>query len=173
MKQSVAVLESNLETREDYRRKLLARRREVLGGLNIRFDTLASMGSVADDDRAQISHIEFLSLHRNRMDYMQLRLVDEALDRIESGDYGLCLEQAAAGGELGALLCQVPGKAGRVDSPPLIQKAGTRRRESRLETLENSVTSGSGLVRPRADRASSALPTCPPRQPAAPPPGRL
>ncbi|HTX38793.1 MAG TPA: TraR/DksA C4-type zinc finger protein [Bryobacteraceae bacterium] len=92
MRQSVAVLESGLENKEDYRRKLLERRREVLGGLNIRFDTLASMGSVADDDRAQISHIEFLSLHRNRMDYMQLRLVDEALDRIDSGDYGVCLE---------------------------------------------------------------------------------
>ncbi|HXW13626.1 MAG TPA: TraR/DksA family transcriptional regulator [Terriglobia bacterium] len=77
---------------EAYRRKLLERRREVLSGLNSRFDTLASMGNVAEDDRAEISHREFLSLQRNRMDYNQLRLVDEALDRIESGDYGICLE---------------------------------------------------------------------------------
>jgi len=79
-------------TNEAYRRKLLERRREVLSGLNTRFDTLASMGNVAEDDRAEISHREFVSLQRNRMDYTQLRLVNEALDRMESGDYGICLE---------------------------------------------------------------------------------
>jgi DnaK suppressor protein len=78
-------------TNNDYRRILLERRQEVLRGLNTRFDTLASMGPIAEDDRAQISHSEFLSLHRNSMNYVQLRLVDEALDRLESGDYGFCL----------------------------------------------------------------------------------
>jgi len=87
MKESVALLDMN----EDYRRNLLERRKEVLRGLNIRFETLASIGPIADDDRAQISHSEFLSLHRNSMAYAQLRLVDEALDRLESGDYGVCL----------------------------------------------------------------------------------
>jgi len=29
--------------------------------------------------------------HLNSMDYTQLRLVDEALDRLNSGDYGVCL----------------------------------------------------------------------------------
>jgi DnaK suppressor protein len=87
MTKSTAVLESH----EDYRRRLLERRQEVLGALGARFDTLASMGRVAEDDQAQISHDEFLSLRRNSMDYKQLRLVNEALDRIESGDYGVCL----------------------------------------------------------------------------------
>ncbi len=88
MKKSLAAA----PTQEDYRRKLLERRREVLSGLNVRFDTLATMGSVAEEDRAQISHSEFLSLQRNQMDYAQLRMVDEALDRMESGEYGICLE---------------------------------------------------------------------------------
>jgi len=87
MKGSVAVP----ETHADYRRRLLEKRREVLSGLGARFDTLASMGRVAEDDRAQITHEEFVSLRRNSMDYSQLRLVDEALDRIASGDYGICL----------------------------------------------------------------------------------
>jgi DnaK suppressor protein len=88
MRRSIAAREAN----EDYRERLLEKRREVLSGLGLgRFDTLASMGRVADDDRAQVTHDEFLSLHRNRMDYTQLRLVDEALDRIDSGDYGTCL----------------------------------------------------------------------------------
>ncbi len=87
MKRSVAVL----ETHDDYRRRLLDKRREVLRGLGTRFDTLASMGSVAEDDRAQVTHDESVSLQRNSMDYKQLRLVNEALDRMESGDYGICL----------------------------------------------------------------------------------
>jgi DnaK suppressor protein len=49
------------------------------------------MGRVAEDDQAQLSHDEFVSLHLNSLDYAQLRLVQEALDRLESGDYGACL----------------------------------------------------------------------------------
>ena len=88
MKRRIAVEESH----DEYRERLLERRREVLNGLSLRFDTVAGMGRVADDDRAQISHSEFLSVQRNRMDYSELRLVEEALDRIASGDFGICLE---------------------------------------------------------------------------------
>jgi RNA polymerase-binding transcription factor len=87
MRRTIAAVETN----ENYKVKLLEKRREVLRGLGGRFDTLAAMGRVAEDDQAQISHDEFLSLQRNRMDYTQLRLVNEALDRIASGDYGTCL----------------------------------------------------------------------------------
>lgn len=74
-----------------YREDLLAKRQEVVSGLGIKFDTLARMGRVAEDDQAQISHEEFLSLRKNNLDYGQLRLIEEALDRLESGDYGVCL----------------------------------------------------------------------------------
>ena|SRR5579872_2071834 len=74
-----------------YRRMLLEKRQQVLAGLGVKFDTLARMGRVAEDDQAQISHDEFVSLHLNSLDYGQLRLVNEALDRIESGDYGVCM----------------------------------------------------------------------------------
>jgi DnaK suppressor protein len=49
------------------------------------------MGRVAEEDQAQITHDEFVSLHLNSIDYLQLRLVDEALDRLNSGDYGTCM----------------------------------------------------------------------------------
>ncbi len=74
-----------------YRQKLLDKRADVLAALGVKFDTLASMGRVAEEDQAQITHDEFVSLHLNSIDYLQLRLVDEALDRLESGDYGICL----------------------------------------------------------------------------------
>ena len=74
-----------------YREMLLHKRAEVLSGLGIRFDTMARMGRVAEEDQAQITHDEFVSLHLNGLDYAQLRLVEEALDRLDSGDYGICL----------------------------------------------------------------------------------
>jgi RNA polymerase-binding transcription factor DksA len=79
------------ESTGSYRQKLLEKRTEVLSGLGIKFDTLARMGRVAEEDQAQISHDEFVSLQLNSLDYVQLRLVDEALDRLDSGDYGICL----------------------------------------------------------------------------------
>ena len=75
----------------DYRAILVEKRRSVLAGLGVKFDTLARMGRVAEDDQAQISHDEFISLRMNRLDYTQLRMVEEALDRLNSGDYGVCL----------------------------------------------------------------------------------
>ena len=79
------------ESPETYRRMLLDRRREVLSNLGGKFDTRAALGRVAEDDQAQISHDEFVSLHINSLDYRQLRMVDEALDRLDTGDYGICL----------------------------------------------------------------------------------
>ena len=70
---------------------LLTKREKVLAGLGIKFDTMAKMGRVAEEDQAQMSHDEFVSLHINSLDYVQLRLIEEALDRIKSGDYGICL----------------------------------------------------------------------------------
>lgn len=74
-----------------YRQMLLDRRAQVLSGLGIKFDTLARMGRVAEEDQAQISHDEFVSLRINSLDYTQLRMIDEALDRMDSGHYGCCL----------------------------------------------------------------------------------
>ena len=79
------------ESPEFYRRILLERRQQVLSGLGGKFDTHARMGRVAEDDQAQISHDEFISLRLNSLDYAQLRLVEEALDRLKAGDYGVCL----------------------------------------------------------------------------------
>jgi DnaK suppressor protein len=74
-----------------YEQMLLEKRERVMAGLGIKFDTIAKMGRVAEEDQAQMSHDEFVSLHLNSLDYVQLRLIEEALDRIHSGDYGVCL----------------------------------------------------------------------------------
>ena len=74
-----------------YEQMLLDKREQVMAGLGIKFDTIAKMGRVAEEDQAQMSHDEFVSLHLNSLDYVQLRLIEEALDSIHSGDYGVCL----------------------------------------------------------------------------------
>lgn len=79
------------ESKGAYRQNLLAKRADILSMLGIKFDTLARTDRVAEEDQAQITHDEFVSLHLNSLDYVQLRLVDQALDRLESGDYGICL----------------------------------------------------------------------------------
>ena len=78
------------DSHDVYRRMLEQKREEVLAslGAGARFDTL---GRVAEDDQAQISHDEFVSLRLNSLDFAQLRLIEEALDRLASGDYGICL----------------------------------------------------------------------------------
>ena len=76
---------------ESYRTMLLEKRAQVREGLGMKFDTVAKMGRIAEEDQAQISHDEFVSLQLNSLDYVQLRLVEEALDRVRSGDYGICL----------------------------------------------------------------------------------
>jgi DnaK suppressor protein len=90
---------------EAYRAMLIEKRRSVLAGLRMKFDTQARLGRVAEDDQAQISHEEFISLRRNGLDYEQLRQVEEALDRLDSGDYGVCLscEEPIAAKRLNAI----------------------------------------------------------------------
>lgn len=91
---------------EFYRSVLLARKAEVLSSLGVKFDTLAAMGRVAEEDQAQMSHDEYVSLSLNSLDFQQLGLVEEALDRIKVGDYGSC--QACGGPISGKRLKAVP-----------------------------------------------------------------
>jgi len=77
---------------ETFRGLLAAKRVELLANLDdVKFDTIAKMGRVAEEDQAQISHEEFISLRMNSMDYEKLKLVDGALERLASGGYGVCL----------------------------------------------------------------------------------
>ncbi|MGD0497626.1 MAG: TraR/DksA family transcriptional regulator [Bryobacteraceae bacterium] len=79
------------DSKQAYRRRLVEKRADVLSGLGVRFDTRAGLGRVAEDDQAQLTHDEFVSLHLNSLEHAELRLVEEALDRLDSGDYGTCL----------------------------------------------------------------------------------
>jgi DnaK suppressor protein len=88
-----------------YRDMLLDKRHSVLKSLGVKGDRLGRVDRVAEDDQAPISHEEFVSSRLNTLEYAHLRLVNEALDRIDSGDYGICLacEEPIAPKRLNAL----------------------------------------------------------------------
>jgi DnaK suppressor protein len=77
--------------RAEFERTLRARREAVLASLVAPSETRAHLGRLADDDQAQVLQHESVSLELNNLDYGKLRLIEEALDRLESGDFGQCL----------------------------------------------------------------------------------
>jgi len=136
-----------------YREMLREKRAEVLSGLGIKFDTLASMGRVAEDDQAQFLNDESVSLHLNRLDYAKLRLIEEALDRLKSGDYGICLccEEPIPPKRLNAVLGR--GIASGARKPV---RSGSR---TKCDPASRSWRSNRPARITRAALASSALPT--------------
>lgn len=81
----------NRKSEANYRNLLLARQADLVVGLDeAKFDTLASMGRVAEDDQAPLSHEEFISLQINSIDYQELKLVQSALQRLDDGRFGTC-----------------------------------------------------------------------------------
>ena len=114
-----------------YKKVLIQKREQVMAGLGMKFDTLAKMGRVAEEDQAQISHDEFISLRLNSLDYVQLRMIEEALDRIEAGDYGVCLG------------CEEPIPAKRLQAVPWAKYCVTCQQD-----LSNQQENGSTFVKP-------------------------
>jgi len=76
---------------KDAQRLLLSKRSEILSRLTGHDDSWSRLGRVADDDLAPVSHEEFVSIEMNRIGFSEFKLVEAALARIESGDYGICL----------------------------------------------------------------------------------
>ena len=77
---------------QSYRERLTQEKSHVLSSLGIKYDSLAQSGRVADEDQAQITHEEFVSMRINLLEYQKLKLVNEALERLAAGDYGICEE---------------------------------------------------------------------------------
>lgn len=80
-----------MKRQAEYERALRARREAVLANLVPPLETRAHLGRLADDDQAQMLQHESVTLELNNLDYGKLRLIEEALDRLASGDYGQCL----------------------------------------------------------------------------------
>jgi len=76
---------------ENYRKLLLAKKADLLASLRAQLDTLAGPGGEALDDQAPVFYDQFVALQVNRLDFHQLNLVGDALDRMDREDYGICM----------------------------------------------------------------------------------
>jgi DnaK suppressor protein len=74
-----------------YRQILLDKRASALAGLGAKANQLANTGRICEEDQAQYSLEEAVSITLNAFEYMQLRQIQEALDRLQGGEYGICL----------------------------------------------------------------------------------
>lgn len=86
MKREKAAVLTALACRE----LLLAKRAELIREIGGVAPGLAELGRVAEDDQAPILHDQFISLQVKKLDYQTLKQVDAALDRLATGDFGVC-----------------------------------------------------------------------------------
>lgn len=91
---------------ETYRQRLLTEREALLAEVHKKVQGLSAAERVPDDEQAQRLHEDFVHLRLSLLDAERLRLVNEALDRIEVGDYGICLN------------CDQPIPAKRLEAVP-------------------------------------------------------
>ncbi|MBI4904458.1 MAG: TraR/DksA family transcriptional regulator [Acidobacteria bacterium] len=78
-------------TKLNYGELLHSARQDALRELGLQHNNVATSDRVADDDLAMVNHDQFISGRLNKLDYDRLRLINEAIDRVNAGDYGTCL----------------------------------------------------------------------------------
>ena len=74
-----------------YRQLLLAKRTELLAPLRSKLDIFAGPAGGAPEDLAPVFHDQFVALQLSRVGFRDLKLVDAALERMKTAEYGLCL----------------------------------------------------------------------------------
>ena len=77
---------------EECRELLLTKRAELASVLQSRPGAQAQIGHVAEEDQAPVIHGEFIAVRINQISREQLDLVESALARLDSGEYGICVE---------------------------------------------------------------------------------
>jgi DnaK suppressor protein len=68
----------------------MAERARIMGGNQKDRDILVFPGGVAVEDQAPLMHDQFVAIRQHRMDLRKLKLIDAALQRLNSGDFGIC-----------------------------------------------------------------------------------
>jgi DnaK suppressor protein len=88
-----------------YRQILLSQKESALAGLGAKARVLTNADRIGEEDQAQSSLAEAVSLRLNGLEYSQLRQIQEALDRLQLGEYGICLscDESIPGKRLEAL----------------------------------------------------------------------
>jgi RNA polymerase-binding transcription factor DksA len=71
---------------------LLERKAEILSGFRSNLAVFIGPENAAVEDLAPVTHDQSVALQLNQLEFLQLKMIDAALHRIRSGEYGLCSE---------------------------------------------------------------------------------
>lgn len=90
---------------KNYRELLLAKKAELSSSVRSKLDTLTGPSGAAMEDLAPVFTDQFIALRINSLDYLQLKLIEAALVRIDSEEYGVCMDCGSpiAGARLDAI----------------------------------------------------------------------
>jgi DnaK suppressor protein len=75
---------------KNYRELLLAKKAELSSSLRSKLETLTGPSGAALEDLAPVFTDQFIALRINSLDYLQLKMIEAALARIDSEEYGVC-----------------------------------------------------------------------------------
>lgn len=76
----------------DYRMLLLAKRSELIPRCAVKLETPVHAGRQPEEDQVMVLHDEFVSMELTGLLRETIRLIDASLERLDSGDYGICVE---------------------------------------------------------------------------------
>jgi DnaK suppressor protein len=90
---------------KNYRELLLAKKAELSSSVRSKLDTLTGPSGAALEDLAPVFTDQFIAVRINSLDYLQLKLIEAALARIDSEEYGVCMDcgNAIAAARLAAI----------------------------------------------------------------------
>lgn len=74
------------------RSALLAERAALILAGRDELDVLNTTGAIALEDQAPVLHDQFIALRRHRLDHRKRQLIDDALVRLDRGEFGVCEE---------------------------------------------------------------------------------
>jgi DnaK suppressor protein len=77
---------------KNYRMLLLDRKADLSSSLRTKLDALEGPGGTAPEDLAPVFYDQFVALRIHRLDYLQLKLIESALARVDSEEYGVCMD---------------------------------------------------------------------------------
>jgi len=97
---------SSAKRPKNYRMLLLAKKSELSSSLRTKLDFLAGPGGAGLQELVPVLYDQFIALRINSLDYLQLKLIEAALARIDSEEYGVCMN------------CGNPISSGRLDAIP-------------------------------------------------------
>jgi RNA polymerase-binding transcription factor DksA len=78
---------------EGYRRLLLDEREELLATFQAELDSRVGPGLAAPEDLPPLFNRRFVAFPISQFDYLRFKLIDSALEQVDNGNYGVCLDR--------------------------------------------------------------------------------